>query len=334
MSPEQVKGQDIDLRSDIYSSGVLLFNMLAGKLPYNITTASEFEIMKSIVEQDLPAIPNSDSKINEIIKKATTKNPEARYQSAKEFSEALEVLFVSEQPQLQPQAPPIQPAIQKKQTPRSIFVLLTVILGLAMILLFAYSINSHQKALNWMDKYYDKEAELENQITDYDSETRDLQKESKKKDLEIRELKQQLIQTQTSAANMAKKLAPIQIRTIEFVNVDYYGNTISTYGSAFKQNQIRYIRPRISFNSQVECGRNINFYAKYIEPNGQVMQGNNSPSGYTFYNDYYVSPDQRNSTMELVGWGNNTKSIYSSGTYKVEIWYNEALIAFDSFNVK
>jgi len=55
MSPEQIRTpQDIDIRSDIFSLGVTMFEMLSGRLPYNTDTDSDFEIMNQIVQSALP----------------------------------------------------------------------------------------------------------------------------------------------------------------------------------------------------------------------------------------------------------------------------------------
>jgi serine/threonine protein kinase len=55
MSPEQVNAvRDIDQRSDIYSTGVLLYEMLSGRLPYDVSTDSDFRIQYSIVWDEMP----------------------------------------------------------------------------------------------------------------------------------------------------------------------------------------------------------------------------------------------------------------------------------------
>lgn len=92
MSPEQVQGKDIDIRSDIYSLGVTFFQMLTGASPYdNLTT--EFEIYSKIVSEQLPRAsqiyPGVPAYLDNIILKATEKNKEDRFQTCEEFASAL-----------------------------------------------------------------------------------------------------------------------------------------------------------------------------------------------------------------------------------------------------
>ena len=93
MSPEQVKGQSVDRRSDIYSLGVTLYQILTGRPPYDDKTATEYEVYTQIVNSPLPRLrqynPMVSDRIQAIVDKATAKEPSARFQNALEFKQAL-----------------------------------------------------------------------------------------------------------------------------------------------------------------------------------------------------------------------------------------------------
>jgi serine/threonine-protein kinase len=84
LSPEQATGESADLRSDIYSVGCLLYELVAGQPPF--TGDTPVAIAYQHVSSDFPlpsAInPNLDANIDKIITVALAKNPEDRYQSA------------------------------------------------------------------------------------------------------------------------------------------------------------------------------------------------------------------------------------------------------------
>ncbi len=88
MSPEQVKGEKVDQRSDIYALGVTLFQMATGQAPYQSDT-TEFEVYNQIVRDPLPnassIYPGVSGKIDAIIAKATAKDIKNRYQNCAEF---------------------------------------------------------------------------------------------------------------------------------------------------------------------------------------------------------------------------------------------------------
>lgn len=92
MSPEQVKGSNVDARSDVYSLGITLFQMLTGRCPYD-EHGTEFEIFNKIVNEDLPSAksfyPGVSDRMQAIIDKATAKDPAMRFQSCEEFKQAL-----------------------------------------------------------------------------------------------------------------------------------------------------------------------------------------------------------------------------------------------------
>ncbi len=104
-SPEQAAGQATDRRSDIYSAGVILFEMLAGFLPVRDETARSAALRKISDPNSFftrPArqcSPVIDDMMDQIIAKATHSDPAARFISARAFSQALERWELSQKTQ-------------------------------------------------------------------------------------------------------------------------------------------------------------------------------------------------------------------------------------------
>jgi serine/threonine-protein kinase len=94
MSPEQLKGFEIDARSDLYSLGVTFFEVLAGRLPFpHSETGSDYEVRKGHIEVEPPSIselrPSVPPALAAIIKRSLAKDPADRFQSAAEFLNAI-----------------------------------------------------------------------------------------------------------------------------------------------------------------------------------------------------------------------------------------------------
>ncbi|HZL86214.1 MAG TPA: protein kinase [Candidatus Krumholzibacteria bacterium] len=86
MSPEQVRGQQVDSRTDIYALGVMFFQMLIGKLPFQ--GASSYEVMMQRVQHEAPSVralnPEVPERFAKLVQKCLSMNPEDRYRSVQE----------------------------------------------------------------------------------------------------------------------------------------------------------------------------------------------------------------------------------------------------------
>ncbi|MBC7174104.1 MAG: serine/threonine protein kinase, partial [Polyangiaceae bacterium] len=99
MSPEQAMGGAIDHRSDIYSAGVLLFEMLTGTRPFD---GEPVELLRAHISKAPPTLAEArpgrsfPPALEAIVKRALEKKPDARWQSAVELSKALERMTTPE----------------------------------------------------------------------------------------------------------------------------------------------------------------------------------------------------------------------------------------------
>ncbi|HKZ03330.1 MAG TPA: protein kinase, partial [Pyrinomonadaceae bacterium] len=88
MSPEQARGTQVDERSDVFSLGVVLYEMVAGRRPFEGATASD--VMAAILEREpVPlkvCVPTTPSELERIVRKALAKDVEERYQTIKDMA--------------------------------------------------------------------------------------------------------------------------------------------------------------------------------------------------------------------------------------------------------
>ena len=94
MSPEQLRGQGVDGRTDIFAFGAILYEMLTGRRAFEKPTSAE--TMAAILNEEPPAIselaPNTPPALVRIVKRCLEKDPEQRFQSASDLAFALQAL--------------------------------------------------------------------------------------------------------------------------------------------------------------------------------------------------------------------------------------------------
>ncbi|GHB98178.1 serine/threonine-protein kinase [Thermomonas carbonis] len=90
MPPEQARGQEVDRRADLYSMGVLTWEMLVGRLPYNAGDALSMALKH--VQDPIPRLPAPLKQWQDFIDRTMAKRPEDRYASAQDMLVALDQL--------------------------------------------------------------------------------------------------------------------------------------------------------------------------------------------------------------------------------------------------
>jgi serine/threonine protein kinase/Tol biopolymer transport system component len=90
MSPEQVRGQEADARSDVFALGAIIYEMLSGRRAFRRDTP--VETMNAILSEDPPEATDANPALTRLVRRCLEKRPEERFQSARDLAFALEAL--------------------------------------------------------------------------------------------------------------------------------------------------------------------------------------------------------------------------------------------------
>jgi Tol biopolymer transport system component/predicted Ser/Thr protein kinase len=105
MSPEQLQGKEVSARSDIFSFGLVLYEMLTGKLAFSGSSAAS--IIAGILEREAPSVAEiAPPAIDHVLRQCLAKDPDQRWQSSRDLKSALQL---AAEPQLSMQAQKTSP---------------------------------------------------------------------------------------------------------------------------------------------------------------------------------------------------------------------------------
>ena len=135
MSPEQCSGAPVDYRTDIYSLGIVFYEMVTGRKPFSADTP--MATMHRQVYDPLPDAPGLSPAAKAVLQRALAKDPAARYQTVGQFAAALNDLSTGRVAERAPAGSPPRPAPRPRAAPRRAFpwrLLLAIIAAAALLL--------------------------------------------------------------------------------------------------------------------------------------------------------------------------------------------------------
>jgi hypothetical protein len=114
----------------------------------------------------------------------------------------------------------------------------------------------------------------------------------------------------------------ITVKSMDFANASST-KVLTDWGGTLYASQMRYLKSRIFYDCNTSSQMTITLFVKIFRPDGSLMAGTNSPEGYTFSNTFTSAGQKKTGvSQELDGWGNSSQSVYSKGSYRVELWLN------------
>ena len=132
-----------------------------------------------------------------------------------------------------------------------------------------------------------------------------------------------------SLINDVSEAYPMIITDIEIGNTSKGGDVQTGYGERIYDYNTMYLKPRISYVGLKSGTKTLK--VKWYTPSGSISRGDSSPAGFSQSDDEYISGGD--DVLFLSGWGNEYKGNWSSGTYRIEIWYENTCLKAKTFKI-
>lgn len=211
---------------------------------------------------------------------------------------------------------------QKKQYKWVIVLSILVVLGLIVIFFFNQNVNDLDNKLAKQELSVDS---LKNVVSNKDSIIYSQIQEIKTIKNNFREVKEDLDYSK-SLLNDLSLYMPISVSNMEIKNEG------ENYGERIYSSRTTYIYPKLTIYSLIDGS--VDLYTKFYTPNGlsTSTRVGVSPTGYSYKNNASLSKN-KSTTIYLSGWGGENKGHWNSGSYRIEVWYNDVCIKAKSFKI-
>jgi len=197
-----------------------------------------------------------------------------------------------------------------------------------------------EERLDEMEEIIDEQTEQYNAIeaqyneckNSIKSQSQTGEKEKQQLQTDLQNTKQELktaektISDLKGTLSMAQLMYPIIINSIELEN---RGEKVK--GSVLSSPQMRHLYPKIRYTSLLSQSKTITLKVKIYKPDGSLCFNPLVSTSYTTSKD--VSIGTSTGTAELTSWGNEKKSVFSAGIYRIEIWYDNVCLGQKSFEI-
>lgn len=120
----------------------------------------------------------------------------------------------------------------------------------------------------------------------------------------------------------------MDISNMTFCNQDEKGNVLS---NNLYDGEVQYVTPTITYRGLNTSSQNAKFYYRFFRADGTLVQGKNSPEGFSTTCETAVKPG--NNTLTLSGYGSSSTTVYTEGTHKFELWLDGEKIYEKKFDV-
>ena len=196
------------------------------------------------------------------------------------------------------------------------FIIVFAIAIVILAVLYSETNNAYQWANYERNEYREKYENASSSISSLRNENNSLKHERDKAKSELSKLKNKISSTY-----------PLIITDIEIANV-YNDGTIQTdYGYMIYSYNTMYLKPRVKYTGLTSGSKT--FKIKLYRPDGSLSTG--SYSTYSYSDDAYLYEGENAYTLS--GWGNENKGHWRSGTYRIEIWYENTCLKSKTFTI-
>jgi predicted nucleic acid-binding Zn ribbon protein len=120
---------------------------------------------------------------------------------------------------------------------------------------------------------------------------------------------------------------PIIITDIKIGNTYSDGSIETDYGNTLYEYNTMYLKPKVYYTGLTSGSKRLKI--KWIRPLGDLSTGSSAPYGFSQAASYKLLEGENE--IELNGWGGPNRGHWSSGTYRIEVWYNDICLKTKSF---